>query len=95
MKQTIDLATLTTQHGVFNDAASEHCLTWAVHSMGLGLCPYLLVTWEAFNKAFEFNTDDSIKIIVNELDDCHYHTARFIIDDQIYDIQASEPKEES
>lgn len=94
MERTIDLVTLTTQHGVLTDIASEHCLTEAIRGMGLGFCPYLVVNWEAFNKAFEFNTDDSIEVRVNELDDCLYHTARFTIDGEIYDINASEPKED-
>jgi hypothetical protein len=95
MEQTIDLVTLTTQHGVLTDIASKHCLTGAITSMGLGFCPYLLVTWEAFNRAFAFNADDSIELRVTETETCHYHVAQFTIDGDIYDINASEPKEES
>jgi|2_EtaG_2_1085320.scaffolds.fasta_scaffold26023_3 hypothetical protein len=94
MERTIDLVTLTTQHGVLNDIASEHCLTEAIRGMGLGFCPYLVVNWETFSKAFGPDTDDSIRVRVNELDDCRYHTARFTIDGEIYEINASEPKEE-
>ena len=93
MERTIDLVTLTTQHGVLTDIASEHCLTGAIRGMGLGFCPYLVVTLEAFNRAFEDNTDDSIKTRIAELDDCRYHTAQFTIDGETYDINASEPKE--
>jgi len=93
MEQTIDLVTLTTQHGVLSDIASEHRLTGAIRGMGLGFCPYLVVTLEAFNRAFEDNTDDSIKTRIAELDDCRYHTAQFTIDGETYDINASEPKE--
>lgn len=87
------LADMDRQLKTLAKLAIEHGVNLGIRSIGLGPCPYMLIEWDAFKASFI--RDETVDIRTTECENNIYHTASFVIDDQTYDITASEPKEES